>query len=131
MKKFGLLFFVVLSLTFSSQLSAQNVSPHFSELKGMEDAQGNTHLLYRIYSYQILQPFGFYEDNSLYHFDLGNQKDTLFIRESGSNISAHIYIERPCTIRLNRSRATKFVATTVSAACRDTLAACRLRCSFC
>ncbi|MDT3695736.1 MAG: T9SS type A sorting domain-containing protein [Ignavibacterium sp.] len=93
MKKFGLLFFVVLSLTFSSQLSAQNVSPHFSELKGMEDAQGNTHLLYRIYSYQILQPFGFYEDNSLYHFDLGNQKDTLFIRESGSNISAHIYID--------------------------------------
>ena len=37
---------------FVDVLNAQNVSPQFSELKGMEDDQGNTHLLYRIYSYQ-------------------------------------------------------------------------------
>jgi len=41
---------VALFLFFQITLSAQNVSPQFSELKGMEDAQGNTHLLYRIYS---------------------------------------------------------------------------------
>ena len=46
MKKFGLLFVVVLSLTFSIQISAQNVSPQFSELKGMEDNQGNTPVSY-------------------------------------------------------------------------------------
>lgn len=52
MKKLGLFFALVFSLLLYSEISAQNVSPQFSELKGMEDAQGNTHLLYRIHSYQ-------------------------------------------------------------------------------
>ncbi len=67
----------------------------------MEDAQGNTHLFYRVYSYEELQPFGFYEDNSLYHYNLINKTDTLFIRESGSDISAHIYIDDYKIINLN------------------------------
>ncbi len=77
MKKFGLLFVVVLSLTFSSQLSAQNVSPHFSELKGMQDTQGNTHLLYRIYSYQ--QGLNYQSgSNSIYDLVPGASIDTIY-----------------------------------------------------
>lgn len=81
MKKFGLLFVVVLSLTFSSQLSAQNVSPHFSELKGMQDAQGNTHLLYRIYSYQ--QGSG-YESGTfdIYNMIPGTFLDTIIFQDN-------------------------------------------------
>ena len=101
MKKLRSFFVLVLSFLLASVLTAQNVSPQFSELKGMEDEQGNTHLLYRIYSYQEIQPFGFYEDNSLYHYNLTNQTDTLFIRESGSDISAHIYINDYKIINLN------------------------------
>ena len=76
MKRFGLLFVVVLSLTFSFQLSAQNVSPHFSELKGMEDAQDNTHLLYRIYSHQSGTG---YESgtNDIYNLVPGTSIDTI------------------------------------------------------
>lgn len=81
MKKFGLLFVVVLSLTFSFQLSAQNVSPHFSELKGMEDNQGNTHLLYRIHSYQRnnIAESG---HNDVYNFIPGTPTDTIYFRDS-------------------------------------------------
>lgn len=78
MKKFGLLFVVFLSLTFSFQLSAQNVSPHFSELKGMQDAQGNTHLLYRIYSHQSGPG---YESgtNDIYNMVPGTSIDTIYL----------------------------------------------------
>lgn len=101
MRKLELLFVLVLLILFQSLVSAQNVSPQFSELKGMEDAQGNTHLFYRIYSYEEIQPFGFYEDNSLYHLDIYDQMDTLFIRESGSDISAHIYLNDYKIINFN------------------------------
>ena len=85
MKKSGLLFVIILSLAFSSPLSAQNVSPHFSELKGMEDAQGNTHLFYRIFSSVGAYPFPHSFDNSIYHFDLEASTDTFFLYEGGSS----------------------------------------------
>ena len=50
MKVLRYLFIVILLLVLHAALSAQNVSPQFSELKGMEDEQNNTHLLYRVYS---------------------------------------------------------------------------------
>jgi hypothetical protein len=81
MKKFGLLFVVVIFLAFSSQLSAQNVSPHFYELKGMQDAQGNTHLLYRINSYQRnnIAESG---HNDVYNFIPGTTTDTIYFHDS-------------------------------------------------
>ena len=101
MKVLRYLFIVILLLVLQAALPAQNISPQFSELKGMEDAQGNTNLFYRIYSYELLKPSGFYEDNSLYHLDLANQTDNLIIRESGSDISVHIYINDYKVINLN------------------------------
>ena len=65
---------------FTSNTFSQNVSPQFSELKGMEDQQGNTHLLYRIYSVEIIGA-GIYEYNSLYHFDISSNSDSLYIIE--------------------------------------------------
>lgn len=67
----------------TNSFSQTVVSPQFSELKGMEDQLGNTHLFYRIYLYQPGGPIGDYYENSIYHFDLGNSEDTLFLFEGG------------------------------------------------
>ena len=82
---------IVLVFLTQSMLLAQNVSPQFSELNGIEDEQGNTHLFYRIHSYQELDPFGFFEDNSVYHLNRSNQIDTLFLNESGSNMMGYFF----------------------------------------
>jgi len=82
---------IVLVFLTQSMLLAQNVSPQFSELNGIEDEQSNTHLFYRIHSYQELDPFGFFEDNSVYHLNRSNQIDTLFLNESGSNMMGYFF----------------------------------------
>jgi len=80
MKKWVVL---IIACLFSNILSQTNISPQFSELKGMEDQQGNTHLFYRVYLYQPGGPIGNYFENSIYHLDLGNTEDTLFLFEGG------------------------------------------------
>ena len=57
-----------------------NISPQFSELKGMEDQQDNTHLFYRIYSREV-NPWGFKDENAIYHLDLNPGSDTLFLSD--------------------------------------------------
>jgi hypothetical protein len=74
---------VLLLIISSNTFSQSNVSPQFSELKGMEDQFSNTHLFYRIYLYQPGGPIGDYFENSIYHLDLGNSEDTLFLFEGG------------------------------------------------
>ena len=64
----------------TNNFSQTNISPQFSELKGMEDQQGNTHLFYRIFEY-ISDENGFYKGNSIYHIDFSNGIDSLFIRD--------------------------------------------------
>jgi hypothetical protein len=77
MKKLAALFFICFSTINFSQI---NVSPEFSELKGMEDQLGNTHLFYRIYSYETDTISGeFQRYNSAYHMDLINNFDTLYL----------------------------------------------------
>jgi hypothetical protein len=85
MKKLWFFFVVILSLVFVSVLAAQNVSPQFSELKGMEDGQGNTHLFYRIFSSIGAYPYSHSSNNSIYHFDLDSNTDTFFLYEGGSS----------------------------------------------
>ena len=71
---------VVFSIIFFSTVifSQTIVPPEFSELKGMEDQQGNTHLFYRIYTSFENDPI--YEStNHIYHLDLFNAIDTLFL----------------------------------------------------
>ena len=97
MKTFRFLFTVVLSLLLHTALFAQNVSPQFSELKGMEDAQGNTHLLYRIHSSQHNSISSSYSNN-IYNFIPGTLTDTIFLYDGyscsiymgwGSTVSAY------------------------------------------
>lgn len=64
---------VLLSFIFSQNIFSQT----FSELKGFEDQNGNTHLFYRIYQ-EIKYPDQTVIDNMLYHWDLNNNVDTLF-----------------------------------------------------
>ncbi len=80
MKKWVVFLFIC---CLANNFSQTNISPQFSELKGMEDQLGNTHLFYRIYLYQPGGPIGDYFENSIYHFDLGNLEDSLFLFEGG------------------------------------------------
>ncbi|MEO8233025.1 MAG: hypothetical protein ABI638_12130, partial [Ignavibacteriota bacterium] len=94
MKKLWLFFALVFSLLLCSELSAQNISPQFSELKGMEDNQGNTHLLYRINSYQHGTD---YESgsNDIYNLVPGTSIDTIYFYDHyscGPNIGWGVMI---------------------------------------
>ena len=77
MKKWVVFLFVC---CLANNFSQTNVSPQFSELKGMEDQLGNTNLFYRIYEYFSNQ-YGFSQDNSVYHFDLESLADSLLLRD--------------------------------------------------
>ncbi len=80
MKKWVAFLFICLS---TNNFSQTNISPQFTELKGMEDQFSSTHLFYRIHLYQPGGPIGDYFENSIYHFDLGNLEDSLFLFEGG------------------------------------------------
>jgi len=71
---------IIFSCFFINSFSQTIVSPQFSELKGMEDQQGNTHLFYRIYS--SYEDYYIYSNhNDIYHFDLNSSTDTLFLED--------------------------------------------------
>ena len=56
------------------------VDTTFTELRGMEDSQGNTHLFYRKHS--LNQGVDYHvEYNDIYHLNLAAQVDTLFLRD--------------------------------------------------
>ncbi len=95
MKKLALL----LLLTFCGNADASV----FTELKGVEDSLGNTHLFYRVYTL-LPGEFGDGSDNSIYHFDLSTNSDTAFITDHimpqivpswGGGISVEDYEFRP------------------------------------
>ena len=79
MKKWVAFLFICLS---TNSFSQTNISPQFSELKGMEDQLGNTHLFYRIGT-AFSNPPLYQWSNHIYHWDLFSNIDTLFIRASG------------------------------------------------
>ena len=54
------------------------VSPQFSELKGMEDQEGNTHLFYRIRSDTIIGQSYLSLKNDVYKLNISNGEDSLF-----------------------------------------------------
>jgi len=49
----------------------------FSELRGMEDYGGNTHLYYRLF-YERDDSLIYIYENSFYHFDVEENRDTFF-----------------------------------------------------
>ena len=79
MKKWVALLFVCI---YANGFSQTNISPQFSELKGMEDQLGNTHLFYRIGT-AFSNPPLYQWSNHIYHMDLFSNTDTLFITASG------------------------------------------------
>jgi hypothetical protein len=62
---------------FSFSAPAQNISPYFSELTGMEDYNSNTNLLYRIYS-QSVDSFYYITNHNIYLYNVINQADSIF-----------------------------------------------------
>jgi len=63
-------------------VNAQEKYYTFSELKGMEDQSGNTHLFYRLF-YSDSSEHSYETENSIYHLDLSNNTDTLFLFDGG------------------------------------------------
>ena len=84
MKKWVAFLFICLS---TNSFSQTNISPQFSELKGMEDQLGNTHLFYRIYNSLLKIHLFTHWSNHIYHLDLNSRTDTLFLRDSGMKSS--------------------------------------------
>ena len=76
----NLKYFFVLVLFFQlhATLTAQNVSPEFSELKGMEDEQNNIHLLYRVY-FNYEDSYSSSGSNNVYNLTPETLIDTLFL----------------------------------------------------
>ena len=76
-------FLLILLLT--SSIFAQQKYYTFSELKGMEDNNGETQLFYRLYFYQHRNaPMDDYEENSIYHLDTKNNSDSLLLFDGGT-----------------------------------------------
>ena len=85
MIKWVALFFICFITSISPQTT---ISPQFSELKGMEDQNGNTHLFYRIYT-NFENPPVYDWSNHIFHLDLYTGSDTLFISSSGHEDPAY------------------------------------------
>ena len=85
MIKWVALFFICFITSISPQTT---ISPQFSELKGMEDQNGNTHLFYRIYT-NFENPPVYDWSNHIFHLDLYTGCDTLFISSSGHEDPAY------------------------------------------
>jgi hypothetical protein len=83
MKKFLVIFILLISLLYSQDYH------HFYELRGLEDALGNTHLFYREY-----EPSSSCWYRSIYHLDLNTQSDTLFITDSTCKLTENDYTEQ-------------------------------------
>jgi hypothetical protein len=66
----------------TNSFSQTNVSPQFSELKGMEDQLGNTHLFYRIYTAGY-GTMGYYYSNNIYRLNPVSGEDNFFLGEGG------------------------------------------------
>jgi hypothetical protein len=75
MKKWVVL---IIACLFTNILSQTNISPQFSELKGMEDQLGNTHLFYRIYRFDSFG-YTFQQLGEAFGLELGKQNDSLII----------------------------------------------------
>ena len=71
----GLICVLVLAL---NCISFSQSYPHLFELRGLEDSLGNTHLFYR-YVYPSTNCWS----KNIYHYDLANNVDTLFINDLG------------------------------------------------
>ena len=73
---------VIISIVFifSSVIFPQNKYYTFSELRGIEDYSGNTHLFYRLY-YSNINSSIYKTENSIYHLNLESGTDTLFLRD--------------------------------------------------
>ena len=76
-------YWLLVFLLFSSFASyGQNIYQHFSELKGMEDYNGNTNLLYRMNSVQKYTNSEI-DSNSIYLLNTSNKIDSLFQLDYG------------------------------------------------
>lgn len=69
---------------------SQSFLPHqFSELKGMEDSVGKTHLFYRIHYLSKQDEMNFYECNDVYHLNLDSNSDTLKFPEYNQSMGGY------------------------------------------
>jgi Secretion system C-terminal sorting domain len=73
---------LILILLYASLSFPQQRYYTFSELNGLDDSSGNTHLFYRLY-YNYNKNNIYRSENSIYHLDLYNNTDSLFLFDGG------------------------------------------------
>ena len=73
-------FFTLLFILFSSSAMAQTWAYQITEMRGMEDWQGHTHLFYRHHTASSGPDYNYSRDD-FYHFDLHAGVDTLFLED--------------------------------------------------
>ncbi len=71
-------FLNLLLIVISFSIHAQQKYYTFSELRGLEDNSGNTHLFYRKYHFEGDQ-YNNSGVNNIYHLNLANNNDTIFL----------------------------------------------------
>jgi Secretion system C-terminal sorting domain len=81
--------FLSLLLFTLSASYGQNIAPHFTELRGMEDFNGNTNLFYRIYSYQ--KDHSNLMFNNIYLLNTYTLADSLYLEENWNTTGPEIY----------------------------------------
>ncbi len=69
---------IIVYLIFAAQAFPQSADSTFSDLRGMEDYDGNTHLFYRFYT-RSGNDTSYSTNNSIYQYDIVNNKDNLFL----------------------------------------------------
>jgi hypothetical protein len=105
MKKRLMLFLICSSLSIYSQT---NISPQFSELKGMEDQLGNTHLFYRIFTYYTNDPI-YQRTNHIYHWDINSNVDTFFLYDGGLISPPMSFNDSISTVEFWNSNSSEFI----------------------
>lgn len=84
-----IIFLILLFLYLPSFLFAQTDTT-YSDLRGMEDAQGNTHLFYRKNS--VVSDSMYYNArHDIYHFDINNQSEMFFLPDFTEDWSPWIF----------------------------------------
>jgi hypothetical protein len=68
---------VILSVVYPS---IAQIDTTYSELRGLEDTLGNTHLYYRMH-YEISDSVYWWWYNSIFHYDISNNSDSLFLQD--------------------------------------------------
>ena len=104
-------YLLVFWLAFGFTCVRGQFAPHFTDLIGLEDSLGQTHLFYRFYQ-ESDDGFHEYRRNDIYHLDITNGSDTLFLESySYQNGFGDIYAQEVMDITWKSTDPKDYIAS--------------------